>query len=160
MSVNARPDSRALASEIVAAHLTSAPVDVVEIVSALGLELGYEDMGDLSGKIEKRGDTYKITVNMRDPRVRQRFTIAHEIGHYILHRDMIGDGITDDAMYRSSLGNFFETQANQYAAYVLMPPALFKSVYKNTKSFPGLAKIFDVSAQAAEIRAKNLGVGA
>ena len=158
MSSAGRPDNRALASEIVAAHLTSAPVDVIEIVSALGLELAYENMGELSGKIEKSGDTFKITVNMKDIPVRQRFTIAHEIGHYILHRDMIGDGITDDAMYRSSLGSFFETQANSYGAYVLMPPALFRQVYKTVKSYPGLAERFQVSAQAAEFRVKNLGL--
>jgi Zn-dependent peptidase ImmA (M78 family) len=152
-------DRRALPSEIVAQHLRSAPIDVIEIISALGLELGYEPMGELSGKIERKDGTYKITVNATDPTRRQRFTIAHEIGHYILHRDMIGDGITDDAMYRSSLGSFFETQANQYAADVLMPPNLVKAAWRGgTKSYAGIAEHFDVSQQAAEIRLKYLGI--
>ncbi|MBS0473036.1 MAG: ImmA/IrrE family metallo-endopeptidase [Proteobacteria bacterium] len=150
-------DRQALPSEIVAQHLVSAPVDVVEIVSALGLELAYEPMGDLAGKIERKGPTFKITVNSSDNPRRKRFTIAHEIGHYVLHRDMIGDGVTDDAMYRSSLGSFFETQANQYAAFVLMPPNLVKQAYADgKKSYVDMAKYFDVSEQAAQIRMKTV----
>jgi Zn-dependent peptidase ImmA (M78 family) len=161
MSFAQRQDSRALPSEIVAQHLVKAPIDVVEIISALSLRLDYEPMGELAGKIQKNGESYKITVNSSDSPRRQRFTIAHEIGHYILHRDMIGDGITDDAMYRSSLGSFFETQANQYAAFVLMPPNLVRAAWnEGIKSFAGLATHFDVSQQAAEFRVKNLGYAA
>lgn len=157
MSIKPKPSQNLLPSEIVAQHLVSAPVDVVEIVSALGIKLDYEPLGDLAGKIQRINDSYKITVNSSDSRRRKRFTIAHEIGHYILHRDMIGDGITDDAMYRSSLGNFYETQANQYAAFILMPPNLVKSAWNGgTRSYAGMAEYFDVSEQAAQIRMKTV----
>ncbi|MEJ1967404.1 MAG: ImmA/IrrE family metallo-endopeptidase [Rhizomicrobium sp.] len=157
MSFSKTQDRQPLPSEIVAQHLLSAPVDVVEIVSALGLELSYEPMGDLAGKIERKERTFKITINSSDNPRRRRFTIAHEIGHYILHRDMIEDGVTDDAMYRSALGSFFETQANQYAAFVLMPPNLVKAAfYSGIKSFVDMAKHFDVSDQAAQIRMKTI----
>ncbi|HTT98272.1 MAG TPA: ImmA/IrrE family metallo-endopeptidase [Rhizomicrobium sp.] len=150
-------DRQPIPSEIVAQHLTKAPIDVVEIVSALGLELSYESMGDLAGKIERKGNSFKITVNWSDNPRRKRFTIAHEIGHYVLHRDMIGDGVTDDAMYRSSLGSFFETQANQYAAFVLMPPSLVKAAYnEGIRSYVDMAQHFDVSEQAAQIRMKTI----
>lgn len=146
-------------SEIVDAFLTDAPIRVDQLVVALGLQLSYAVLGDVSGKIERAGKTYKITVNGTDPRVRQRFTVAHEIGHYVLHRDLIGDGIVDDAMYRSKLSDTYETQANQYAAYILMPPNLFRSKYREgVRSYPDLARAFEVSSQAAEYRAKNLGL--
>jgi Zn-dependent peptidase ImmA (M78 family) len=147
-------------SEIVALYLGAAPVPVAQIAVALGLRVeGSAGLGEISGKIEKDGPQYKITINASDPAVRQRFTLAHEIGHYILHRDLIGDGIVDDAMYRSKLGSYLETQANQYAAFILMPPALFRhhaSEVHNDAS--ELARIFSVSNQAAEFRLKNLGI--
>jgi len=47
--------------------------------------------------------------------------VAHEIAHYLLHRDQIGQGITDDALYRSSLSDSREAEANRLAADILMP---------------------------------------
>ncbi|HEX4158822.1 MAG TPA: ImmA/IrrE family metallo-endopeptidase [Rhizomicrobium sp.] len=148
-----------LPAEIVASYLGSAPIQVEQIVGALGLQLAFAPLGEISGKIERIADRYKITVNSADGHARKRFTMAHEIAHYILHRDLIGDGIEDDAMYRSRLGGYLETQANHYAAYVLMPPPLFRATYRSgVKSYPDLARHFAVSQQAAEIRAKSLGL--
>src|SRR3546814_18529596 len=53
--------------------------------------------------------------------VRRRFSIAHEIAYFALHRNLIGDGVTDDAMYRSNLSSAVEVQANRMAAGILMP---------------------------------------
>jgi Zn-dependent peptidase ImmA (M78 family) len=146
-------------SEIVAQYLTAAPVNVERLASALGLRILQDFLGEYSGKIERDTLGFKITVNTTDSPVRQRFTIAHEIGHYVLHRDLIGDGISDDAMYRSRLGGFYETQANQYAAYILMPPGLFRQKFREgAKTADALAGIFDVSSLAAEYRIKNLGL--
>lgn len=146
-------------SEIVAQYLGTAPVNVERLASALGLRIMQDFLGDYSGKIERDPLGFKVTVNATDSHVRQRFTIAHEIGHYVLHRDLIGDGITDDAMYRSRLGGFYETQANQYAAYILMPPGLFRQKYREGARTPeALATLFDVSSQAAEYRIKNLAL--
>ena len=50
--------------------------------------------------------------------------MAHEIGHYLLHRDQIGSGIVDDALYRSSLSDRREAEANRIAADILMPEGL------------------------------------
>src|SRR3546814_4029407 len=53
---------------------------------------------------ERGGESgFAIYVNGSHPRVRRRFSIAHEIAHFALHRNLIGDGVTDDAMYRSNL---------------------------------------------------------
>jgi Zn-dependent peptidase ImmA (M78 family) len=147
-------------SEIVAEFITVTPVDVGRLAATLGLKVTYDRLGEISGKIEKDQFGYKVTINETDPIVRKRFTLAHEIGHYILHRDLIGDGITDDAMYRSKLSSFYEIQANRYAAHILMPPGIFREKYRNGMTSPhALATYFGVSSQAAEYRIKNLGLG-
>src|SRR5271167_4116851 len=81
----------------------NAPVDVKLLIKELGLKFSEVNYGhEISGAIEKSGDdTYVITVNSRDSDTRKRFTMAHELGHYILHRDKIGDGIKEDRMYRA-----------------------------------------------------------
>src|SRR3546814_9683341 len=71
---------------------------------------------------ERGGESgFAIYVNGSHPRVRRRFSIAHEIAHFALHRNLIGDGVTDDAMYRSNLSSAVEVQANRMAADILMP---------------------------------------
>lgn len=148
-----------LPSEIVAQYLSDAPISVDRIASALGLSVNYDFLGEISGKIERSQFGFVVSINASDAHVRQRFTLAHEIGHYILHRDLIGDGIVDDAMYRSKLSNYFETQANEYAAFVLMPPALFREqALQAHNNAAALAQVFDVSRQAAEFRLKNLRI--
>jgi Zn-dependent peptidase ImmA (M78 family) len=113
--------------------------------------------------IERRGDGgYLITVNAIDSLTRQRFTTAHELGHYMLHRDRIGDGIADDRAYRSTssskyrntrIGPRQETQANTFAANVLMPFDLIERLKREGYSTPGeLAKRLAVSEQAMSIR--------
>jgi len=146
-----------LPSEIVAQHLITAPVNVERIADRLGIRVVFEQLTDCAGKIEHDYAGYKITVNAGDFPARQRFTIAHEIGHYMLHRSLIGDGITDDVMYRSKLGGYHEAQANSYAAYILMPPNLFKRKYREgITETVALAALFGVSKMAAQIRIEEL----
>ena len=107
----------------------SAPVKVVAIAHALGLKV-YETPSmdkNISGMIKKDakigGDSgYAIYVNAGHAEVRRRFTIAHEIGHYVLHKSLIGDGIIEDALLRADgLSNSVERQANSFSADLLMP---------------------------------------
>lgn len=142
----------------------NAPVEVKSLIKALGLkfyEANYSN--EISGAIEKSDDgTYVITVNRNDSETRKRFTMAHELGHYILHRDKIGDGIKEDRMYRAitsnyQIGNKQETQANQFAASLLMPKELIESLrIKGYETPEELAKQLSVSVQAMRIRLKNL----
>jgi hypothetical protein len=83
---------------IIRHHQDEPPVQVVPIARDLGLEV-YRASGwseNLSGMIikdEGTGSGYAIFVNADHHEVRRRFTIAHEIAHFILHRELIGDGI-------------------------------------------------------------------
>jgi hypothetical protein len=145
-----------------------APVNVDSLALELGLKVHRDaSLGpEISGKIIKAlpptgGPTgYAIFVNYTHPSGRQRFTIAHEIAHFVLHRDLIGDGIEDDALYRSKLNEWYETQANRMAADILLPADLVREAYRvhGIKSLAGLSARFEVSVDAIRIRLKELSL--
>ncbi|WP_438278791.1 ImmA/IrrE family metallo-endopeptidase [Nitrobacter sp.] len=157
--------ARPTAAEVISSYQRTAPIDVEAIAGALGISISFDDRlpDDISGKIERAGrfsDRFKITINGSHPRTRQRFTIAHELAHYVLHRSLIGDGIVDDAMYRSSRGDVIERQANSYAATILMPAPLVREKFRaKVKSFAQMAQTFDVSPDVARIRMRELRLG-
>jgi predicted transcriptional regulator len=143
------------------------PVDVYAIARDLGIEVRRRLMSaDTSGLIERspeRGGPsgFAIAVNALHSPKRQRFTVAHEIAHFILHRDLIGPRgeVVDDAMYRSSLSDTLERQANRLAAEILMPAQLIRELYQDGNHSPeALARDFDVSQQAMEIRMAELNL--
>jgi Zn-dependent peptidase ImmA (M78 family) len=150
--------------EIINQYREKAPVDVKAILKKLGIKVHEVDLGkSISGAIEKsRGGVYTISVNSADSLTRKRFTMAHELGHYMLHRDKIGDGITDNRMYRANeancrIGSKEETQANQFAANLLMPKELIESLQvQGIKDEGELAEILSVSLQALNIRLTTL----
>jgi len=137
----------------------SPPVNVVGIATAFGLKVYHDDLeAGISGKIIKDPthggpSGYSIVINGSEAPNRQRFTIAHEIGHYLLHRDRIGDGLVDDGLYRSGLSTFEEVRANRLAAEILMPFELIeKSIKQGVKNVQDLAALFRVSGQAMSVR--------
>ncbi|MFK4490389.1 ImmA/IrrE family metallo-endopeptidase [Bradyrhizobium sp. USDA 336] len=147
---------------IIDPFLSDAPVRLSALASALGLRVISAQLpSGISGEIRPDPQTpagFSIRVNKNDPARRQRFTVAHEIGHYLLHRDEIGDGITDDVLYRSSLSDSREAQANRLAADLLMPDRLL-AFWKDRAAKLGeedvvsfLADKFNVSAAAMKIR--------
>ncbi len=138
----------------------TAPVDVTALAEALGLHVWEEDdlPESVSGKIFKDSSAtsgYSISVRSSDAYVRRRFTVAHEIAHFLLHRDKIGNGLTDDAMYRSGLSTWEEVEANHLAAEILMPRTLLASyIIQWGSEVDVLAPIFKVSRAAMQIRLK------
>ncbi|HEY1948176.1 MAG TPA: ImmA/IrrE family metallo-endopeptidase [Bryobacteraceae bacterium] len=139
---------------------TSPPVNIVGIAKYLGLEV-WEDRelpDGISGKLfkdAKHGGVkqYSIVVRAQDPLVRKRFTVAHELAHYILHRNLFTDTLVDDALYRSHLSTRIEAQANGLAADLLMPFALLNKVLD--QPINELAQIFQVSEEAMRIRLRQ-----
>ena len=130
-------------------------------ISWLG-EIEYID-NELCGYIEKE-DNGKIVIyyNPDHHENRQRFTIAHELAHYLL-------GHLDDnhRMYRDTSKNFSsdiydpkEVAANKAAAAILMPEKKIKDLIFNKKitSIKELAKIMKVSELAMKYRLQNLGL--
>jgi len=136
-------------------HQLAAPVETVSLANSLGLMVYKTSFGgndDISGMIRQEGDEHVIYVNMNHHVNRRRFTIAHEIAHFILHKDEIGDGIVDDALYRSGLSSKFEAEANSLAADILMPWHLLADDEISGISIAHLADKYQVSAAAMAIR--------
>lgn len=145
---------------VVQRHQTRAPVQTVPLAQELGLTVWHVPNwpDDLSGKIVKSdaqggASGYAIYVNQSHHPNRRRFTTAHEIAHFILHDQFIGDGLVDDGLYRSRLSNAMEAQANNLAADILMPRFLLNQhIASGITSIAQLAQIFQVSESAMSIR--------
>ena len=148
-------------SEILIKHQTSYPVKAIPVAKDLGLKVYVSDTlsENVSGMIRKDQNHggksgYAIFVNNKHVNARKRFTIAHEIGHYVLHRELIGDGIIEDALLRANgLTNSIERQANAFAADLLMPWKLLEVASADGfSSVEALAEAFEVSTDAMSYR--------
>lgn len=161
--------------EIKEKYIHKIPIDIIGLANELGI-IVYEikiDNDKLSGYISKDDEGYYICVNKDHPATRQQFTIAHEIGHFVLHREVldsgnllptmykIGDGITPAlarADFNSPIYRKMETEANKFAAELLMPEEEFIQKANECNDLVELALAFKVSVGAASIRANNLGI--
>lgn len=133
---------------------------IYDIVREIGLELEFELMDpNTSGWIKRLSNgSYRIVVHANHAPTRQRFTAAHELGHYIYHRDLLGDGVGDDRAYRSDVPGhtnaniltIHERQANTFAANILMPRHVLLAMDRNDPD--SLAAQFQVSKAAMKIR--------
>jgi Zn-dependent peptidase ImmA (M78 family) len=139
------------------------PVDVEGLAWSLGVKVQRTFLSDnISGLIYKSGpDRYEIAVNAKHPETRQRFTIAHELGHFVLHRSVMGDRNVDDCAYRSDgsvknnkIGPREETEANKFAANLLMPAEAIADI-PSTLPTIAAAKKFKVSEGAMKIRLRR-----
>ena len=136
------------------------PVKVGALAKALGLRVVLATLPmNISGLIQPDEDgKFVIKVNRFESKERQRFTIAHEIAHYLLHRDRINSGIVDSVLYRSKLSSKIEAEANKLAADIVMPnEAVFAVMSQlprpiSEDAISDLATNFEVSKQAMAIR--------
>lgn len=143
-------------------HQRAVPVDITALATSLGL-IVYDDetmSSGISGMITRDAESpsgYTIAVNANDHYFRRRFTIAHECAHFLKHKAQIGDGITDDPMYRSELNSQYEFEANNLAADLLMPKHLVLPRIKGgSEDVSGLAEDFQVSVAAMKVRLRYL----
>ncbi len=88
---------------------------------------------------------------------RDRFTIAHELGHYFLH--YLQPGCQTAKSFGRGQRNLAETQANYFAGALLMPTERFKAVWRELDGDSWrVADRFGVSSAAAAVRAQSLGI--
>lgn len=147
------------------------PVDVEKVAAQLSIRVEQADLDeDCSGiLIRSDEDGAVIGVNWDHHPNRQRFTIAHEIGHFLLHK---GGTFIDKGTYarfrdqQSGSGTVSEEkQANQFAAALLMPAEWVKEAFKahpfdpaDGSALQDLADAFQVSTQAVMFRISNMGL--
>lgn len=156
------------------------PFPFVEAAVRLGdVDVLYStDVDDaVSGAIYYQGGRLKIMINANKPTVRQNFTLAHEFGHYVLHRDWLDehreDGFVDFAEYVDGGTPLFrrdvpvltdeaslqrEREANNFAAELLMPEDKLRKLWDINPDIERAAEIFEVSKIAMAIRLERLGM--
>lgn len=139
------------------------PIDVLEIAKSYGLAV-FSDINfskNDSGFIVLNDTTgaYEIIINEYHPVVRKRFTLAHEIAHFLFDKDYLNihksidrDGNAKDDSYR-----YREIIANKFAANLLMPQEEFIEKFLSNQSISEIADYFLVSKDTAKFRALNLG---
>jgi Zn-dependent peptidase ImmA (M78 family) len=151
--------------------ITEAPIPVYRIAKACGARISVDFLeGDLSGFLYRDNKLAVIGVNTRHPQVRQNFTVAHELGHLLLHdRAQLQVDHEFHVRLRNDLSSKgtseSKREANFFAASLLMPKKFLEKDLGSKEyvdlcddSFlHGLARKYGVSAQALVNRLKNLG---
>jgi transcriptional regulator with XRE-family HTH domain len=141
---------------------SSPPVDVKTLAEACGaIVLSYPFDDDLSGLVVELDGGAAIGVNSGQAPVRQRFTIAHELGHYLLghhERFHIDLGRGDSDGTPPGYDWISERAANDFAAELLMPARMVHEFDDGERSTSDLAELFDVSGLAMGYRLANLGL--
>ena len=143
------------------------PIPLEPMVRSRGITLRKAKLDeDVSGLLVRTGGSATIGVNAAHPSLRQRFTIAHEFGHFLLHEGIIEHV---DHRYRvnyrdqqSALArDVEEIEANYFAASLLMPARLLDqcgalNVLDDDRMVQALAARFQVSRHAMSLRLANL----
>ena len=137
------------------------PVELDSISEHLGIKkLPYKFSKHVSAVLMKMNAVTVIGVNQEQPPVRQRFSIAHEIGHFILghHTETIVDSeeISEGRFGLDSPNKIQEQEANYFASELLMPAESLKKDFSKLKDTKALANLYQVSEQALWIRLMNL----
>ena len=140
------------------------PIMVIELAKNIGLTVfkATFDRDDVSGMIEAQEGIIYVSENDRINR--QRFSIAHEIGHYALHYKGNLFEEKDNKQhisYRDSLSSLGfsikEIEANFFAANLLMPEDKIKDLHHNGYDINQMANFFGVSSIAIGHRLDFLG---
>jgi Zn-dependent peptidase ImmA (M78 family) len=133
------------------------PVDVEDIANQMGIKVEYTYLQEgVSGMIRARPDEIPIIyVDQRDSRGRQRFTIAHELGHYV---ERTNQGKVDFAFIdrRGMEYDLHEFYADEFAGNLLMPREVLAKLQADGMTNLGIAKYFEVSPTALNKRLERL----
>lgn len=150
-------------------NINEYPIPIVKIVQALDFIVGKQKLQEtFSGYIaigekirEKFGKDRFICVNSTDCIGHQRFTIAHELAHFLF--DFKKSATYYNTYRTTDSDNKIEKRANAFAANLLMPAEEFRRIYNdiladNEKKIEILMKYFEVSRRAIDLRIIELGL--
>ncbi len=158
---------RAVALDVLAEHgVERAPVDPFAIAESLGIVVQASDKleGSFSGCLLQSGASFGILYSTGiQNKGYQRFTVAHEVGHFSLtdhHRVLFEKGALHRSESGFTSGVWYEREADLFGVELLIPEFLF---HKHRREFPtgldgvkGLAELFQTSLTATGIRYATL----
>lgn len=159
-------------AELLQKHrVSSPPVPVEEIAVGLGAQVALENFKDeISGLLVRRGGSIIIGVNKAQSQARRRFTVAHEIGHLVMHSAALEPVHIDKnfevhlrSAASSTAEDVAEIEANAFAAGLLMPRDMIITEvegrmldFEDPRLVKRLAEAYGVSTQAMTFRLINL----
>jgi predicted transcriptional regulator len=174
----AKPGTSHTERELPPPGLLGSPEQVIEYYSRLGLpvdpavsieaiierdpnlDLVFKDLGGNDAYIKRiENDRFEIAINVKHHPNRQRFSMAHEYAHYLLHRskiDQMPEG--EKILHRNNIRNPIEYQANSFAAELLMPAELVRAAFRESGgSLKRMSDILRVSKESLRYRLSDLG---
>jgi Zn-dependent peptidase ImmA (M78 family) len=168
LSTDRKRDIRKLANQVNSRYgfFENTKELLVQIALGEGIALKELDLYDVSGMLLRGKDGWEIIVNTTDSETRKLFTIAHELGHYFLHRDEETRFVDGSLVFNRSEADKYnqrEKEANEFAGSLIMPEQVIvdqvgadKTTEITEKDVLSLAKEFGVSSLAALTRLRNL----
>jgi Zn-dependent peptidase ImmA (M78 family) len=144
------------------------PIPIEKMIRAEGVTVRKINLKDISGMIVRDKDSVLIGVNSTQAETRQRFTLAHEFGHFMLHE---GKPVHYDKQFRMDLRSSLsatgtdteEVEANYFGSALLMPRIFLERDVadrfidiEDADAVDDLAKRYKVSLQAMNIRLLNV----
>ncbi len=141
----------------------SAPneLDVDAIAMATGVEVRYEEMTGCEASLVGFQNKAIATINPSGVRGRERFSIAHEVGHWQLHRGRSFQCRADAPDANLSSNKVLEKEADTFAAHLLMPSPIFLPMVKtfgkpNFQNLNTIAGELETSLMATALRLANV----
>lgn len=123
--------------------------NVSQVLRDLGVKVDMSP-SDVSGLVETIDGVAVVRVNSAESNTRQRFTMAHELGHLLLHVDpSVSKVHFRDKTYS---GDAQEREANAFASDVLMPESWVRELRRVGYDAEKMAETFGVSLPAMKIR--------
>lgn len=133
-----------------------------EIAKDHGITILQSELSEISGALRKEGDKWVIYVNSTDSERRKLFTIAHELGHYFVHKDLCNEFVDGQLISRNDQQKYAvnELEANEFAGNLIMPEEKIREMVTGQVTndvLQKMAKSFGVSTLAMGTRLQNLG---
>lgn len=140
------------------AGIAGPPVPIEELLSGLPrLEIKRYPGLPSSGRAQWSTGRWVLLVDADEPKVRQRFSLCHELGHVIYH-PMAATVLTE--LPKATADERLEQSCEYFAACLLMPRLWIKRAYYDDgiQDVPSLARLFNVSWVAMRVRLEQLGL--
>lgn len=137
------------------------PVNPVALANSLGVAVVCDPALPSVCRIEMRKASVWVSLNAAEPAPRQRFALAHALGH-LCAGDMAAQAhhVDTAASYNRDVGDLREQRANAFALELLMPERVLRYSIETRRasSVQELARIFQVAEVAVRQRLKDLGI--
>lgn len=136
-------------------------LDIEAIAFDTGVEVVYEQMTGCEATLVGFGSSAIATINPSGVRGRERFSVAHEVGHWELHRGRSFKCRVDEPDSNVASDRTLEKEADTFAAHLLMPGSLFNPLVRqlgqpNFKQLADVASQFNTSLMATALRLANV----